>query len=173
MLLTLAVVLIAGCGGSDDEVERFEEDGYRISFEYPGDLERTDDVELSETSGQAEDTLALGLSEDSAIFIQRYRLQQEVTAENAESAKREIDAVLTRLSGSEVEGEPIEVGDLPAYRYELERLETPEDGRSTIVVVLDGDTEYFLNCQSVPDEREELQEACEQMIDTLEPRGSS
>lgn len=173
MLPVLAVLALAGCASSDEEVERFDEAGYGITFEYPGELDRTEDVELSETAGQAEDTLALGLSEDSAIFVQRYRLQQEVTDQNADAARREIDALLTRLSGSEVEGEPLEVGDLPSFRYELERLETPEGGRSTIVVVLDGRTEYFLNCQSVPDERDELEQACDQMIETLEPTGGA
>ncbi|MGH2761324.1 MAG: hypothetical protein ACRDL4_03680 [Thermoleophilaceae bacterium] len=170
VLAALVALLVAGCGSSDDETERFDEEGYAITFEYPAELERTEDVELSETAGQAEDTLALGLSEDSGIFIQRYRLRQAVTEENAHQARREFDAVLSRLSGLDVTGERIEVGDLTAFRYELDRLETPENGRSTIIVVLDGRTEYFLNCQSVPDEREELEDGCRQMIETLEPR---
>jgi hypothetical protein len=173
MLVVLAVLALGGCGSSDDEVERFDEEGYRITFEYPGELDRTDDVELSETAGQAQDTLALGLSDESAIFVQRYRLRQEVSGQNADAARRELDAVLSRLSGTEVEGEPIEVGDLPSFRYELDRLDTPEDGRSTIIVILDGRNEYFLNCQSVPDERDELEQACDQMIETLEPTGGS
>jgi hypothetical protein len=75
--------------------------------------------------------------------------------------------VLSRLAGTEVSGERIDVGGAIAFRYEIDRLQEPEDGRSTIVAVFDGDTEYFINCQSVPDGREELDEACAEAIDTL------
>ena len=40
------------------------------------------------------------------------------------------------------------------------------------MAVFDGDKEYFINCQSVPDGREELDEACERAIETLEPKTS-
>jgi hypothetical protein len=76
--------------------------------------------------------------------------------------------VLGELAGMPLEGKRIDVGGPLTFRYEIDRLETPEDGRSTIVVTFDGDTEYFLNCQSVPDGREELDEACEQAIETLQ-----
>ena len=52
-----------------------------------------------------------------------------------------------------LEGERIDAGGPLTFRYEIDKLQTPEDGRSTIVVTFDGDTEYFMNCQSVPDGR--------------------
>ena len=168
--LCLVAVGLAGCGSSD-ETKTFDEQGFGITFEYPGDLERTEDVTLSEQSGTAEDNIALAVAEQSAIFIQRYALEQEITDANADDARREIEAVLSRLSGESVEGERFEVGDLPAFRYELDDLATPPKGRSTIVVILDGRNEYFLNCQSVPEGRQELEEACEMALDTLEPTG--
>jgi hypothetical protein len=168
--LVCLALAIAGCGSSDEEVERFDEQGYGITFEYPGELERTEDVSLSESAGEAQDTLALALSEQSGIFVQRYRLRERVTEENLDAARREFERLLSRLTGGRVEGETLDVGELPALRYEIEDLETPPDGRSTIVIVLDDRTEYFLNCQSVPDDRAELQDACRQMIETLAPK---
>ena len=82
--------------------------------------------------------------------------------------QKELDTVLGDLAGAPVEGKQIEVGGPLAFRYEIDSLETPEDGRSTIVAMFDGDTEYFINCQSVPDGREELESACDGVIETLE-----
>lgn len=163
----LALALVAGCGSSD-EPKTFDEDGFGIRFEYPGDLERTEDVDIAQSAGQATETVALAASSDNAIFVQRYDLTRDVTPNDGRAVQAELDSVLADLAGTAVEGEEIDVdGAALAFRYEIPRLSRPEDGRSTIVAVFEGDVEYFLNCQSVPDGRDELDEACEQAIDTL------
>jgi hypothetical protein len=164
-LVAAAVALGAGCGS--DEPKTFDEDGFAITFEYPGNFERTTDVRTNRGVGDAEESVALAMSEDNAIFVQRYGLNRTVTPELADAVKSELDEVLSRLAGTEVSGRRIDVGGAIAFRYEIERLQEPEDGRSTIVAVFDGDKEYFINCQSVPDGREELDEACAEAIDTL------
>jgi hypothetical protein len=165
-LLACALLLLAACGS--DEPKMFDEEGFAITFEYPGDFERTTDIDAERRQGQAEESVALAMSEDNAIFVQRYGLNREVTADDAEAVKQELDQVLGQLAGSPVSGKQIQVEGSVAFRYEVEQLREPEDGRSTIVAVFDGDTEYFINCQSVPDGREELDEACERAIETLE-----
>jgi hypothetical protein len=167
-LVACVVALGAGCGSDDPKT--FDEDGFAITFEYPGDFERTTDVSVARGEGEAEKSVALAMSEDNAIFVQRYGLDRSVTTGNADVVKAELDEVLSRLAGTEVSGRRIDVGGPLAFRYEVERLQEPEDGRSTIVAVFEGDTEYFINCQSVPDGREELDEACERAIETLAPK---
>ena len=171
--MVLAVAVLGGCGSSDDEPKSFDEDGFGITFEYPGDLQRTEDVNLSQSAGNAQKTVALATSEDNAIFVQRYGLNRSVGAGDAGMVRKELDQVLGRLSGSPVEGRRIDVGGPLTFRYEIDRLDTPKDGRSTIVVTFDGDTEYFINCQSVPDGRDELEKACDQAIDTLRLKGDA
>jgi hypothetical protein len=166
-LLACAIVLPAACGSSDPKM--FDEEGFAITFEYPGDFERTTDVNAERAVEKPEASVALALSEDNAIFVQRYDLDRAVTANDARAVKQELDSVLGRLAGTEVSGERIDAGGLLAFRYEIDELQEPENGRSTIVAVFDGDTEYFINCQSVPDGREELDEACERAIETLAP----
>ncbi len=133
-----------------------------------GTSQRTEDVNLSQSAGEAEETVALATSEDNAIFVQRYALNRSVSAGDAEVVRKELDQVLSQLAGAPLEGERIDTGGPLTFRYEVTMLETPEDGRSTIVVTFDGDTEYFINCQSVPDGREELEQACDQAIETLQ-----
>jgi hypothetical protein len=170
-LLACAIVMPAACGSSDPKM--FDEEGFAITFEYPGDFERTTDVNAERGEGRPEKSVALALSEDNAIFVQRYGLGRSVTGADARAVKRELDGVLSDLAGTEVSGERIDVGGMLAFRYEINKLQEPEDGRSTIVAVFDGDTEYFINCQSVPDGREELDEACERAIETLAPKRPS
>lgn len=165
-LVACAIAIGAGCGS--DEPKTFDEDGFAITFEYPGDFERTTEVTTAERVGDAEESVALAMSEDNAIFVQRYGLNRTVTPELAGAVKTELDMVLSRLAGTEVSGRRIDVGGALAFRYEIERLQEPENGRSTIVAVFDGDKEYFINCQSVPDGREELEQACDEAIETLE-----
>ena len=167
-LAVCALALAAGCGS--DEPETFDEDGFGITFEYPGDFERTTDVSTERGVGEAEESVALAMSEDNAIFVQRYGLNQAVTTGDAAAVKAELDRVLSRLAGTEVSGKRIDVGGPLAFRYEVEQLQEPEDGRSTIVAIFDEDKEYFINCQSVPDGREELDEACDRAIETLAPK---
>ncbi len=166
-LALVAVAVAAGVGCGSDEPKTFDEDGFAITFEYPGNFERTTDVRTEESQGNAEESVALALSKDNAIFVQRYGLNRTVTPELADAVKTELDKVLSRLAGTEVSGRRIDVGAPVAFRYEIDRLQQPEDGRSTIVAVFDGDKEYFINCQSVPDGREELEEGCDMAIDTL------
>jgi hypothetical protein len=169
-LVACALTLGAGCGS--DEPKTFDENGFAITFEYPGNFERTTDVNTERGVGEAEASVALAMSEDNAIFVQRYGLDRTVTPDDAQAVKTELDRVLSRLAGTEVSGRRIDIGGRVAFRYEIERLQEPEDGRSTIVAVFDGDKEYFINCQSVPDGREELDEACERAIETLAPKTS-
>jgi hypothetical protein len=171
LLACAAALLPVACGS--DEPKMFDEDGFAITFEYPGDFDRTTDVNAARGAGDAEKSVALAMSEDNAIFVQRYRLDREVAPGDARLVKAELDKVLGRLAGTPVSGKRIDVGGPLAFRYEIDKLQQPEDGRSTIVAIFEGDTEYFLNCQSVPDGREELEDACERAIDTLEPKSSS
>ena len=170
LLPLLACLLLVPVACGSDEPEMFDEEGFGITFEYPGDFERTTDIDVDRGVGEATESVALATSEDNAIFVQRYELDRTVTPDDAEAVKAELDRVLGELAGTEISGKRVDAGGPLAFRYEIVKLQTPENGRSTIVAVFDGDVEYFINCQSVPDGREELDEACERAIETLEPK---
>jgi len=167
----LAIGLI-GCGDDDSGPSTFEEDGFPFTFEYPGDFEVAEEVTFDQSLGGASDEdVSVNLDEDNGIVLQRITLNQEVTERNLELAKREIDGLLGPV---DPDASPAQVGEtagFPSLEYESIALTTPEDGESRIFFLFDGDQEYVINCQSTPDEREAVDAACEQMLETLEPTG--
>jgi hypothetical protein len=167
--LFAVLVLVAGCSSSPDEPKTFHEDGFAVTFKYPRELERSTDVTFAHSVGPEAETVALAKSEDNLIAVQRFALSRPVAEEDADALRQQLDKMIGRLSGAPADGKRIDAGGLMAFRYEIEQLETPEDGRSTIIALFDRATEYVINCQSVPDGRDELARACERVIDTLEP----
>ena len=59
-LLACAIVIPVACGSSDPKM--FDEEGFAITFEYPGDFERTTDVNAEEGVGRAQKSVALAMS---------------------------------------------------------------------------------------------------------------
>lgn len=167
--LSLALIAVtAACGGGDgDGIETFEEEGFPFTFEHPASFEKTSDVSYSSTAGTAaDDAAAVALDDRNAIAVSRYELNAEVTAENVGQVKPEIDDLISGLTGTEVSGEQVEIGGFPGFEYTFD-LEDPPEGRSRFFVLFDGRNEYTLNCQSTPEKRDEIQAACQQVVDTL------
>jgi hypothetical protein len=170
LAIVFALASFAACG--EDEPNRFEEEGFAISFEYPDGFELTEDVTLSEQRGsQAEESRALGLDDDNGIIVQRYRLQRSIDESTLDAAKAEFDQLVSDLASGAPEGEKTEIGGLPALRYSGVPVTDPADAQSRLIVLFDGSTEYLINCQSTPDKREEIDEACDMAVDTLERSG--
>jgi hypothetical protein len=170
VVIALAALAFAACG--EDEPNRFEEEGFAISFEYPDDFEETDDVTLSEQRGsRAEESRALGLDEDNGIIVQRYRLQRSIDETSLDAAKAEFDELVSELAPDAPAGQKTEIGGLPALSYTDVPVTDPANAESRLIVLFDGSTEYLINCQSTPDKRDQMNEACDMAVDTLERSG--
>lgn len=171
LVLLVFALGVGACGGEEDT--RFEAKGFGITFDYPEGFEESDDVTINEQQGsEAKESRAVGLDEDNGIIVQRYSLQQNITKDNLDLAKAEFDALVAGLSPDAAKGATTEVAGLPALRYDKVPVGSVEKGESRLIVVFDGATEYLINCQSTPDKRSEINEACDQAVDTLELRRS-
>ena len=170
LVLATAALALGACGGGGDG--RFEADGFAITFEYPKDFEESEDVTISEQRGsKAQDSRAVGLDEDNGIIVQRYGLKRSINGNNLHLAKAEFDGLVRALSPDAAKGQTAEIAGLPALRYRNVPVRSVEDGRSRLIVLFDGRTEYLINCQSTPDKRDEVDEACDKAVDTLRRRG--
>ena len=171
--LLLPLVLIAfglgACGGGGDG--RFEADGFAITFEYPEGFEESDDVTINQQQGsEAEESRAVGLGSGNGISVQRYRLERRMDADTLVLAKGEFDRLVRALARDAAKGRMTEVGGFPALRYSKVPVRSVEKGQSALVVLFDRRTEYLINCQSTPDKRREIEEACDLAVETLERR---
>lgn len=181
--LLLLCLLAAGCGGGDDsdgggggdgdspaQTASFDADGFDITFDYPQDLQLRDEVTVNESAGaEATETVALAYDEDDAIVVQRFDLNIEITDENLDMAKTELDAVIAQIDPQAGSGERVDIGEFPGFEYDLE-LEQPETGRSRYTVIFDGDVEYIINCQATDERREDIAAACETALGSVESR---
>ena len=172
--LTCLATLAAGpaaCGEDEAETKTFDERGFDITFDYPGDFKVRDDVSVSGTSGgSAQERTALALDDENLLVVEKYELNIAVTEDNLDQIKRELDGVVEQATGKEAEGRKTEVGGLPGYEYTV-GLSKPEKGESRLVFLFRDKVEYELNCQSTPEKREQIQEACDQALETLKERG--
>jgi len=165
--LLLSALALSACGG-DDDGGTFDREEFPFTFDYPDGFEVTEDVTVDQALGaQADETAAVGLDDDNILLVQRFTLNLEIDESNLELAKREIDA-LAQQADPDAAAEETEVAGLPALELDGIEVPTVDEGTSSLTIIFDGDQEYYLNCQSTPDHREEVDEACALALETFE-----
>ncbi|WP_129665394.1 hypothetical protein [Phytoactinopolyspora endophytica] len=165
----LTAMAVAACGGDDDGdgPQTFDDDAYPFTFEYPADFEVTDDVNFSvEAGGSLEDSRAVALDEENMLILSRTTLNLAIDDSNIDLAKGEMDQLYQQIDPESEPGQESEYGGYTSLEYEVS-VDTPPDGTSRIVSLFDGDQQYTINCQSTPDSQEEIDDACQQALDTL------
>jgi hypothetical protein len=171
ILAVLPLTLVACGGGGGGASGLFDVAGVGITFEYPADqFDVTTQIRVQNSSGST--SAAQGgvlLDGDNLIMAQRYDLRISVTQDKLANVKDEVDNVIGELAGKSVSGREVEYGGLPGYEYAI-ALKSPPKGQSRIAVLFDDRTEYLVNCQSTPEQRETLQDACQQALDTLKKK---
>jgi hypothetical protein len=163
-----AVLALAACGGESDGTFDFE--GFPFTFSYPADFEETEEIsDASQSVGSSpEATVGIGLDDQNGIVVQRYPLRVEVTEQNIPRLKPEVDNIVRQLDPQAGQTELTEVDGRPAVVADGLAVASIEGGLSDITFIFEGDQEYLLNCQSTPDNREAVKEACDMAMDTLE-----
>jgi hypothetical protein len=165
-LAGLALPLVAGCGGGGGD-KTFDADGIDITFKYPSKFHRIQNVTFSRSAGaKAAARAGIALDKVNAIIVSRYNLRATITSATLARYKDEVDSVISQLAGTRVSGRRTTYGGLPGYEYVIS-LKSPPKGQSRMAVLFDRRTEYLINCQSTPPDRNEVEQACRQALDTL------
>jgi hypothetical protein len=176
LLLALAALALAACGGSGDstgsEAATFENDDYPFTFEYPGDWGTMVDITLNKQLGslQAANVVGVGPDDNNGIFLATYTLGQPVTEGNIDQAKAAFDKLIQQVDPS-AEGVVGNVGGYPSVTIESVPVSDPEGAENTLVALFDGTSEYLMTCQSLSDQRDEVNAACDQAQATLDKTG--
>jgi hypothetical protein len=151
------------------DVKTFDEPEFAIRFNYPKAFNAVD-VRIGSSAGaRPAAQKAIGLSKtDNVVIVTRYNLQRRVTEDNLDTIKPEADKLFSRLAGKDLKAKVTTVAGMPALEYEAFDLQRPKGARSRLLVLFDGVTEYLINCQSMPDQRAQLEKGCDVVRDSLE-----
>ena len=95
-----------------------------------------------------------------------------VDRSNLGAAKRQFDNLFRQLDPT-VSAQASEVAGLPALTIDAVDIPSVAGGQSRFVAFFDGDQEYLLNCQSTPDNRDDIEQACDMALETLTLDGSA
>lgn len=164
-----AVIAASACG---DGAATFDQPEYGVVFSYPSGMDLRTDVRTGTQAGDVaptDKTVALALDRYDLITIGRHTLRTAVTAANLSQAKSEFDRLVSQLAPASGSGSVVQHGGLPGLEYRFPVAAQPgETSRHTIL--FDGDTEYTLDCQSTPDQRADIERACDTALNTLHRR---
>lgn len=158
----------AACRGSSGG-GRFEKAGFGITFKIPSGFSVSDKISFSKSVGaDSVDQAAVGLDNDNGISVSRYNLTRAITSQNLAEIKGLIDRAVGGIAGKEVSGQRVEHSGLPGYEYTFS-LTPPPQGQSHLAVLFDKDVEYEINCQSTPNKRDQVEQGCRTVLDSIKP----
>jgi hypothetical protein len=170
LLLAVAASAATACGGGGGGDRTFDADGIGVTFEYPRAFHRIENITFGQSAGaQTAARAGVALDRVNAIIVSRYDLKVPIDKGNLPRYKGEVDSVVGELAGKRVSGRRVEYGGLPGYEYRI-AVRSPAQGQSRMAILFDGKTEYLLNCQSTPAERERVEAGCRKALDTLRPK---
>jgi hypothetical protein len=157
-----------GGGGSEDGSKTFQGDGY--SYSYPGDWEETT---VTAASGDVPSATVVGPGGANSFYVGASLLDISVSEENLDQYSSDLvaetDQLFWQAQGQVTSGpERTTVAGLPALRLEASAVN--QDGTQTkshVILVYDGNTEYFLNCQYTPEGADEMTQGCNQAVDSF------
>ena len=175
--LALAIVtgVTSGCDTATDKSYK----GHGISFRYPKDWEPAvfTGERAQNASGIWSEALKPRSSSSKAdmIFMSEYRTPVAITKQNratyADEVASSVSNVATRAGGSLLAGPTmVSMGGLPGYGFRI-RAKTRDNlsSESLILLVWNGRSEYYLNCQHEAGGRyaAEVERACDKIIDSF------
>jgi hypothetical protein len=161
-----AALAVAGCGGGGGD-KTFDNESIGITFKYSPSFHPITNINFGQTAGaKAAAQSGVAIDKVNALIISRYDLNVKINKDNLSKFKGEVDNVISQLAGRRVSGQEVEYGGLPGYEYVI-NVNDPPQGQSRMAVLFDQATEYLINCQSTPTDRDKIEEGCRKALDTL------
>lgn len=166
------VVVLSGCGGSDDKQTEFTTPTYPFTFDYPEGWKLTRNAAFNYGSDAGVRSVSVSLKDPyDQVTITQYKLNKTLPP-NINGNQEEVDRIVARLAkqakGTASDSKTVTYGGVPGYQYVVEY--PAQDGatlRNTLTFLFKGKDEFQINCQSSPPNREALDKGCNQVLNTL------
>lgn len=144
---------------------------YGVAFEYPEDWKRIGPASSGIAAASPQWTVVVGVDGSNLVSLGAYHLAFPVTEANfeqfADDLTKRVTEAARNAGGRLVEGaETTTLGGLPALRFRI----SGDKREHRVVVAFDGTTEYLLECRSTEELRDEIDEGCDQVVESFERR---
>jgi uncharacterized RDD family membrane protein YckC len=173
LVLVLAGSVVYAASDEDEGAQTYRGNG--VSFDYPAGWEEGTTETFAE-AGNADE-----LWEVAFVFLDRWslvtvgasRINMPVTAEDLDAFTAFLEGAVRELFEQQLGGtvqsgpEEITVAGKPGLRFRGTGTFEGTPIEITFVSVLDGTTQYTLNCQHTPEWAEEIERGCEQIVRTF------
>ena len=115
--------------------------------------------------------MSLVIDQKNGVAVSKYEQDTAVTESNIGLTKTVLDGVVGQLAaGPAPEGKRVTIAGLPGYEYDF-AIESIPGTRSRSIFLFQGRDEYQINCQFQPSQRDKIDEACDQALETLKTTG--
>lgn len=152
----------------------FYQPGYHITFEYPSELElisdvpETDHVPRPDCATESPPTMLLLEGYDTLVTFW-CKTRDSAASDHIELFKKKLDRSLNSAYPGLPGGVRIEAGGLPGLAYSVPMAPLP-GAQMRYIALFDKDIEYVIECQSTPQHRDEMDRACQRVLDTIQRR---
>jgi uncharacterized RDD family membrane protein YckC len=171
LVLAGSVVYVAA-SDQDEGAQTYRGNG--VSFDYPAGWAEGTTETFAET-GNADELweVAFVLDRWSLVTVAASRINMPVTAEDLDAFTAELEGAVRELFVQQLGGtvqsgpEEITVAGKPGLRFRGTGTFEGTPIEITFVSVLDGTTQYTLNCQHTPEWAEEIERGCQQIVRTF------
>jgi hypothetical protein len=150
-LVIVAAGVLTGCGSKEHSYK-----GHGVSLHYPKNWERAKFTGLSAQNASGVWTEAFkppSASKADVVFVTEYRTSVVITKQNratySAGVASSVATVAKQAGGSMLSGPtPVSMGGLPGYGFRISATTVSGlSSESRILLVWNGHTEYYVNCQ--------------------------
>lgn len=153
----------AGGGGNT-----YDKNG--VAFQYPSNWQELTPASTSAQTGNEAWSATFGPGTgQNVVVVTAYALNLEINAGNVDKVKSEVASTLgniAKAAGGSFNGSltPTTMGGFPGFQADISVAGTSgESLQSSVVVVFNGKTEYFVNCQYDSSSKSDVLAACDQI----------
>jgi hypothetical protein len=189
LIVALAAILLLGaCSSKDDSTDdaagatttvatgTYADNG--VTFEYPGEwteFTQNSEVEAGNKLWATSYGPDVPSNEQTTNFVavQSYQLNQQVTEDNIADLKSSVEAFVQQLveqGGGQIDSGPTEtsMGDIPGYEFDISGIAVNDvTTASKLLLVFQGDIEYFVNCQYAAEAETDILAGCDLVVDSF------